>query len=290
MENTKKKWSALQIILFSVLAIYVISVLYVLLWGTITSFKSNAELIDEGNVLWFPKTFIFNQLEAFNQVAVPHPSGIGKYYVDQMLIYSILYAGGCAVMSTITPCIVAYLCAKFPYKFSSIVYMTVIVVMVIPIVGNQPAEIAMASALGIFDTIWGMWIMKTSFLGMYFLVFYATFSAIPNGYAEAAKIDGAGNVQILFQIILPLVKNTMVTVGLLMFINYWNDYAIPAVYLRSYPVIAYGLYYFTFENNTNGDVPLQMAGATILMIPILILFLVFQNRLMSNLTTGGLKG
>ncbi len=285
MEKKKLKVSPFQIVLFSVLVIYVAILIYALAWALIASLKD--PYLDHSTALEFPKVFAFNYEAVFNALKIPSESGVGSFYLDSMALYSVLYAFGCAVVGTITPCIVAYLCAKFKYKFSSIVYTTVIVVMAIPIVGNQPSEIKMAMSLGIYDTIWGMWIMKTTFLGMYFLIFHAIFSSMPNGYAEAARIDGAGNVQILFHIALPLVKNTMITVGLLLFINYWNDYSIPMIYLPSYPVLAYGLFVFT---DSNAYVPYQMAGATILVVPMLIIFLIFQKRLMGNLTEGGLKG
>lgn len=68
---------------------------------------------------------------------------------------------------------------------------TVLITMVIPVVGSLPAEIRMAQSLGLYDQIWGMWILKANFLGMYFLVFYNIFKALPASYTEAAKIDGA---------------------------------------------------------------------------------------------------
>jgi multiple sugar transport system permease protein len=133
--------------------------------------------------------------------------------------------------------------------------------------------------------------MRGNFLGMYFLIFYGGFKALPMAYSEAAKIDGAGNMDVLVKIILPLVKNTFFTIFILHFIAFWNDYNTPLVYMPSYPTIAYGLYFVT-NNSVNGmsATPMRMAASMLMLIPILVLFLTFHKRLLGNLTVGGIKG
>jgi len=149
----------------------------------------------------------------------------------------------------------------------------------------------MAKAIGLFDHIWGLWIMKANFLGMYFLVFYNMFKQLPMAYTEAAKIDGAGNMSVLIKIVLPLVRNTFFTVMLINFIGFWNDYQTPLIYLPSFPTIALGMYHMasTTENGLS-TVPMRMTGAMLMLIPILVLFLAFHKRLLGNLTIGGIKG
>ena len=133
--------------------------------------------------------------------------------------------------------------------------------------------------------------MKANFLGMYFLVFYATFKGLPMAYTEAAKIDGANNMRILLRIVLPLAKNTFFTVMLINFIAFWNDYQTPLIYLPSYPTIALGMYHMasTTENGMS-YVPMRMTGAVLMMIPIMVLFMLFHKRLLGNVTVGGIKG
>ena len=163
--------------------------------------------------------------------------------------------------------------------------------MVIPIVGNLPSEIQIARIFGLYDQIWGLWIMKANFLGMYFLVFYGVFKGIPKEYAEAAKVDGAGNFSILFRIMLPMVRNTFFVVMLIKFIEFWNDYQTPLIYLKSYPTIAYGVFYMA-NSRENGlsTVPMRMTSAMLAFIPVFVLFMVFQKKLVGNLTVGGIKG
>ena len=166
--------------------------------------------------------------------------------------------------------------------------------MIIPVIGNAPSELEMARAFGLYNQIWGMWIMRANFLGMYFLVFYDIFKSLPASYTEAAKIDGAGNWSILLRIMLPLIKNTFLTVLLINFITVWNDYQVPILYLPSYPTIAQGLYEALYGGmSTEGGMayqPWRFTAAMLVMVPILIVFMCTQKRLLGNLTVGGVKG
>ncbi len=290
MGKNKIKFSPLVIILFVILLVYVATLLVALGWAVLSSFKDAFEF--DVNPVGLPNKWVFNHQIAFEKFYVEIDREYApEVYMPEMLLNSIEYALGCAIMSTITPCIVAYLCAKFKYRFSSIITSIVIIVMVTPIIGSQPAEIQMARTLGIYDTIWGMWIMKMTFLGMYYLVFLAIFRSMPDAYIEAAKIDGANNVQILFKIILPYAMSTIFTVLLILFINFWNDYSVPMIYIPSYPTLAQGMWEFSLSrDNELSSVPMKMAGATILLAPVLVLFLAFHKKLMGNLQVGGIKG
>lgn len=302
-KSSKSRFTGLTIFMLVVLILYSVSLFALLFYGLITSFKCGIIGTLEyrleympGNPYGLPKTWYWNFTFVFKNfiVQATDPMGIGapiKVGIGTMFGNSIFYSLGCAFFHTFVMCITAYGCARFPYKYSKIVHTTVIVVMIIPIVGNAPSELAMAIRLGIYNTIWGMWIMRANFLGMYFLVFYDIFKSLPSSYTEAAKIDGADNWSILFKIILPLASNTFLTILLINFIQMWNDYQIPLLYLPSYPTVAYGL--FGAVNSTVKGLettPMRLAAAIIMLIPILIVFLCTQKRLLGNLTMGGVKG
>lgn len=170
-------------------------------------------------------------------------------------------------------------------------YVIVIVTMVLPIVGNYPSELQLLRTLNLYNTFWGVWLQKANFLGMYFLVFYAIFKNMPNDFAEAAQIDGASEFTIFFRIMLPLCATTFFTVMLIRFIEFWNDYQIPLLYMPSHPTLSYGLYsVYTSSSNELNNVPMRMASTIMVIIPIIVLFLCFKNRLMGNISMGGLKG
>lgn len=303
-DDGRPKLSPLTIVLLVVLILYAVSFLGLIFWGVMTAFKVNSiqgyEKLTQ-SAYKLPQKWVWNFTNVFKNFTIKgvnYPdelSGIKAardVTMGDMFIYSLLYSFGCALASTVVQCLTAYCCARFDYKLSKVVYTTVIVVMIIPIVGNLPSQIQMSKTFGLFNHIWGLWIMKANFCGMYFLVFYAMFKGIPATYSEAAKIDGANSFTVLFRIILPLARNTVLTVLLINFIAFWNDYQTPLKFMQSYPTLAYGLYRTIHIANTNGmdRTPYRMASAIMVLTPTVIIFLIFQKRLMGNLTVGGIKG
>ncbi len=287
----ESKFNLFTVITFIILVLYVCILTGLLVWALQTSFKTVSDY--RLNKIGLPKKWVWNYETVYKQfyVFIETSSGRERVYMDKMFLNAFLYSLGCAFTNTLIPCFTAYLCARFKYKFSKIVHSTVIITMIIPIVGSLPSEIQMAKNLMLYDKLWGLWVMKANFLGMYFLLFYNNFKALPMAYTEAAKIDGAGNTTIFVKIIFPLIRNTFITIMLIKFIEFWNDYQVPLVYMPSYPTIALGMYNMakTTINNLS-RVPMRMTGSVIMLTPILVLFLALHKRLLGNVTMGGIKG
>ena len=95
----------------------------------------------------------------------------------------------------------------------------------------------------------------------------------------------------MLRIIFPIATGTITTVILLNFIAYWNDYQIPMIYWESRPVVAYGMYYFVrVTTGQMGATPVKLAAMIIVAIPIIVLFLIFNKKVMTNMSIGGVKG
>jgi ABC-type glycerol-3-phosphate transport system permease component len=189
--------------------------------------------------------------------------------------------------------LVAYLVSKYPCKLSSILYTVVIITMIIPIVGSLPSEMRMVHALGLYDTLLGVFFMKCHFLGMYFLIFYAYFTSLSDSYNEAAEVDGASQLMTMFTICLPLAIKMMMTVALLKFTALFNDYSTPMLYLPSWPTLSLAIIRMQQSSNMlNGmldKVPVKIAAIMYLAIPLLTIFTVFNKQLMGNISMGGIK-
>ena len=298
LRKIKENIKASYVILFIVLFVYTISLLTPLFWTLLTSFKNvddwNWALAqkDASGIIW-TKSFEFtNYVEAYNNFYVERVrDGLTyRFYITDMFINSVQYAGGCAFFATITPCLAAYLCARYRYKFGKIAYTVVLITMAIPIVGNLPSEIKMVKNIGLYDNIFGLYILKANFLGMYFLIFYAQFKMIPQDYTSATEIDGASEFRIMVQVIWPLAIGTLTTVFLLNFISFWNDYQIPMIYWDSHPVAAFGMFEYSRKTGTVAATPRKLAGILIMAVPILIIFGIFNKKIMSNMSVGGIKG
>ena len=213
------------------------------------------------------------------------------YDVIGLMGNSLLYAFTSATVFTICPIIVAYATARFKYAFSKVVYGFVVVAMALPIVGSLASEIRMLYNLGVFDTVFSMVLLRFNFLSIYYLILHAQFSSIPKDYTESAKIDGASNFRIMFQIIIPQAINIIITVFILSFVTYWNDYQIPLLFLPSYPTAAYGIYDFVYNATASkATVPHQMAVTIMLTLPIVIVFIALNKRMRISVSMGGIKG
>ncbi len=202
--------------------------------------------------------------------------------------HTFLYAGVSAVLTVMSPCIMGYLCARYPGKVSGFLYSFVIVVMVFPIVGTGAATLTLTKRLNLHDTFFGLWIREMGFMNMYFLVFYAFFKSMSNTYAEAAEIDGAGNFRIMWTIYIPFAIKMMTTAFLIQFVSKYNTYGINVLHLPSRLTLAYAAWLYMQEGSTS--IPEQLATCYTLSLPMFIFFILFKNKLMGNMTVGGLKG
>lgn len=284
----RRKTSSFFIVLFVFLIIYSLLFVGLLVWAMISSFKTPRDF--QTNPVGLPEKIVNNFAEAIKlyKIQVGGVKGRPLYAMfPQMLYNSVLYSVGCALFNTVVTCLTAYCCARYKYRMSKIVYAVVLITMTIPIVGSLPSQIQVAQTLRIYNTVWGMWLQSATFLGLYFLVFYETFASLPNSFFEAARIDGAGDFSLIFRIALPLAKNVFFTIFLLNFITYWNDYQTPLLFLKSMPVLSYGLYLIT---QSNAYVPMIMAAATVVLAPVVLIFIFANKKLMGNLTVGGVKG
>lgn len=288
----------LKFVLCVILLVYTASLIFPVVWALITSLKSYDEYAILENVTGLPtlksfKDIVTNYITAWQQgYSYATIDGQMVYFtIPEQMFNSLVYALGCTITATMTPCLTAYVCARYPFKFSTIIYNVVIIAMIIPFVGTQSSTLEIVRALGMYDTFWGLWIMKANFLGTYFLVFYAQFKMIPATYTEAARIDGASEFYVMRRVILPLAKGTIGTVGILQFIVFWNDYQTPMIYQPSYPTLAYGMYQFSKRTGAIlASVPMRVSYMIVVVVPILILFLLLRKKLVGNISMGGIKG
>ena len=216
-------------------------------------------------------------------------------YFPDLLVNTLVYVGGCALVASFVPAITAYLTAKYDFKLSGIIFVLYTLMMCMPIVGNQPSQLAFFKNTGMYDTMFGIILQWASGAGMYYFVYYAYFKGVPETYREAASIDGASETRIMFSIYFPLAIKMVLTVFLILFVSLWNDYQNPLIFLPTKPTLATAVYYMT--NLANGtkeskifaEAPAKMAASMVLALPILILFILTKNKLMGDISLGGIK-
>lgn len=116
------------------------------------------------------------------------------------------------------------------------------------------------------------------------------YNTIPKDLSDAAYIDGCSDFRIWWQIILPLAKPALVTVGIFNFINHWNDFLGPLIYLQEDKKYTLSIGLYAFRNEFGTDWNLMMAAAILMVIPLIVLFLSAQRVFVSGITLTGLKG
>lgn len=290
-----KKLDIFQIVFFLVLLAYTIILFFALLWAFTTSVKQDNYFLYHQIEFPFGKDAftLDNYAFLFDDNFVVRANN--KYFgLGDMISNSLMYVVGCSLIQTSVMCFMAYLVAKFRYKFSSIIYWVVVIAMTIPVVGTDISTIQILREMGVYDTLLGNYVLKFAFPGMYFLVFHAAFESIPDSYAEAASIDGAGETRIFIQIILPLIMNMFFTIFLITFITLWNDYSSPLLYWPSKPTLSYGVWAVTTgagggNANQYQKVPIRMALSLFMALPLLLIFMIFKNRIMNKVSMGGIK-
>lgn len=288
-----KKLDFAAIFAFLVLTVYSFIILYMLFFAVITSLKSNYDFAFDHNIFGLPNIAKYPlSLENFeNGIQYMEIQIRGREYagVFAQFVYALMYAVGSTLMNVFSKVFAAYFCSKYDTKFGRILYVVAVIAMILPVVGTMAATIRIMRLLNIYNTYHGIIIYNASFWGTYFLVFYATFKGIPETYSEAARMDGAGHFVVFFKIHLPLILPSVFAVSILQFIMFWNDYQTPMVYLESMPTISYGLYrYSTLEKANNA--PALLSAALLVCVPIVVLFVIFKNKIMQNMTAGGIKG
>lgn len=277
----------------TIMTIYSISLLLPLAWAVLFS------LMDPSEFAWldspFPSTFVFqNYIDAFTQIEL-RITAVGPNYgrdiqLLEMFGYSLYTSVVFALVAEFTRAACAYCAAKFRnHREMIFMHKLVVVLMVISLPSTLASAIVMRQNYGIYDNILGETLLNIGFTGIHFLYYYAAFKGVSSGYMEAARIDGANEYTIFFRIMLPLIKGTFLALFLLDFIGMWNNYKLSLEYLPSYPVVAYGLFRMR-TMRVASNIPVQLAGCSLVIFPTLVLFIIFKEKLIGSLSIGGLKG
>ncbi len=281
------------LIFYIIIILYVLSLLIPSAWMIVTTFKDRLEF--RFNRFGWPENFTLeNYLNVFSKMYVTVSSateGIKFVYVPQLMfngfIYSVVSVAAGLVMQTL----VAYGVAKYRSKMGTFLHSFAIVTMILPLVGSLAASLLLYRRLHLYDNFAGIIWAHAGWGGSHFLILISTFKSISDDYRDAAFVDGASHLRVMLQIMLPMVKTTYVALFILGFIGRWNDYMTPMVYLPSMPTIAYGLFQFRYSSDSIvSAIPMQITGCVVVMVPIIVIFCVFRNKIMGNLAIGGLKG
>ncbi len=191
------------------------------------------------------------------------------------------------VFQILTALFAAYGFSRYQGRIKSIIFFSYIILMLMPYQVTLVPNFLVAEKFGILDTRWAI-ILPGIFSPFSVFLLTKVMKRIPSSYLEAAKLDGANEFQILFRICLPLCKGALVSIGMLVFIDYWNMVEQPLILMKESDM--HPLSVFLSQINT-GDVGLAFAVGTVYMIPTVLMFLYGEDYLVEGITySGSIKG
>ena len=230
---------------------------------------------------WIPDPFT---LENYKQAFTLLP--FGQYFLNTIIIVAAVMAG-----TLLTSSICAYGFSRIEWKGRNLVFSLILSSMMLPYAATLIPTFIGWSKVGAINTYLPLTI-PAWFGGGAFNIFLLKqfFQGIPRELDESAVMDGAGHFTIYSRIILPLVKPALVVVALFTFMNTWNDFLAPLIYINDDNKITLALGLQLFTSQYTAQWHLLMAAATVILIPVVIVFLFGQKYFIEGITMTGLKG
>jgi len=204
-------------------------------------------------------------------------------------LFNSILVGGIVTLGNILFCfMIAYALARFQSRLNKILFVLVLLVLMIPMhIIIIPLYLLCLKA-GIYDSYWALilpWLVNP--IGIFLVKQYI--ESIPPSMEEAARIDGAGEARILLRVVMPLCRPALAVLAIQVFFTNWNSFLFPFIltskeHLRTLPVaLAH------YQGHQAIDWPHLMAGSTVAVVPVLVLFLLMQKQIVSGITAGAIK-
>ncbi|MBB6634824.1 carbohydrate ABC transporter permease [Cohnella thailandensis] len=243
-----------------------------------TSVKSIEDIFAVPFVWWPEKLYWENYSNAVQ--AIPF-----LRYTWNTLFVALL----CVLGELIAAPLTAYGLARIPFKGRNVIFLVMMGTIMLPMQSTMVPMYVLYNKLGMVNSYWPL--VLPAFFGAAYYIFLLRqfFMGIPQEITESAKIDGASEFRIYSQMILPLSRPALFTVGLLVFLNTWKDYQMPLIYLNE-PIkwtLSVGLKAFIGEYDVEWG--MLMAAAALFTIPVIVLYFFVQKVFIQGITMTGTK-
>jgi len=275
----------LTCIVFLIFWVYAVTLVYAMGWTLMNSLKTNPEFFED--MMALPKQWLWSNY----QKALSLINYNGVNFVA-MFINSIWFALGSAVLSTLSHAVTGYIFAKYNFFGKKVFFNFIIFTIALPVVGTLPSLYQLVNSMGLNDSPLFL-ITQLGGFGGNFLITYAFFKSMDKTYMEAARMDGASHFTIFRKIMLPQAGPMLFSIGLLYFITQWNNYEQPILMLSKMPTLSTGLYLFSEKmifDSLNASQTVYFAGILLASLPVVLLVALFHDKIMENVSAGGIKG
>ena len=280
----KKNAKVSRGLIYLFLVIWAVIVLFPFYWMVLTSVKNTASYNNEKT----PEFITMdptgeNYVKAFTEVS------LGRYFANT-LIFTVATTG--LMMLVIVPAAFAF--SRLEFKGKNLLFALFLSLMMIP------TELVIITN---YVTIvnWGFQKGDLTYLGLilpsvtsvfYIYLLKENFEAIPDELYNAAKVDGTSDLKYLLKVMVPISQPTIVTIAILKVIECWNSYVWPRLITKEskYFLVSNGIQAIRESGFGRQDIPAMMAAVVVVSVPLIVLFLVFRDKIMAGVSRGGTKG
>ena len=277
MLNTKRP-AASRWLLYTVVTLGFVAVVTPFVWMILGSFKTQGELLRVPPTWWPEKPTLDNYRSLFSQ------QSFLRYFANSTFVALSVTAANMIFCS-----MVGYALAKLTFRGKKLVFALVMGTLMVPGMVTFVPLFVLVTNLGLTDTYPGLILpfLVTPF-GVFLMRQFIV--GLPDDLLDAGRIDGASELRIFRQIILPLCGPALATLGILTFLGSWNSFLWPLVVAQTQEHYTLPVALALFANGQNvTNYGLLLAGATVVVVPILVVFLIFQRRFIEGIATTGIK-
>jgi len=275
-ERAKTSERLLQWLAGIVLTVFGIMMLLPFIWMVLSTFKPESEVLSIPPTLW-PKAFTMANV---NKLFVS--MNFSVYLVNTLCIVAFSFLG--MFMNAMA----GFGFAKYNFKGGKALFYVVLATMMIPGQVTMIPVYLILNTMNLTNTMIG--IILPGLVGAFGIFLFRQFMAtIPDELLEAARMEGAGEFRTFLQIVLPISKPILAVQSILTFIAGWNSFLWPLIIANDEKLYSLSVGLSLLRSQSNQNFALQMAGATLMVAPIIIIFIAFQRHIIENYSTSGMK-
>ncbi len=268
-------------LIYGLLGLWALVVLFPFYWMILTSVKSYSAYSSES----IPKFITLaptlqNYLDAFT--AVP----LGRYFLN-----TVIFTVGTTALMLIVTILAAFAFARLEFKGKNLAFTLFLALMMIPGELVVITNFVTMTNMNLRNTFAGL-ILPSVASVFYIYLLKENFAQVPDELYLAAKVDGTSDLKYLLKVLVPICKPTVITITILKIIECWNSYVWPRLITddQMYFLVSNGIQEIRENGFGRDNIPAMMAAVVVISVPLIVLFLIFRNRIMEGVARGGTKG
>lgn len=265
------------VLLLVLLIILSVIIVFPYLWMLLTSFKTNPDIMKNPTSLW-PNPWTLSG----------YVTAVTKAPFLRWLANSLIVTCSSVVLVLFTSTLIGFVFAKYHFPKKEVFFTIILASMMVPAQVTMIPSFLIINKLGLYNTLAAL-IVPGIVVAFGIFMCRQFIEDIPDSLCEAAKIDGASDFMIYGRIVVPNIKSAISSLAIFMFLGTWNDYLTPLIMLNDTKrmTLPLALSFFTSQHMTDNSA--TMAVASLVMVPVLIVFIAFQKQFIKGVALSGIK-